>query len=349
MARTRVLIAEDSATVRSWLRKTIATDPELEVVGEAHDGRQAIELCQKHRPDVITMDMMLPGTDGLAAIEHIMAHYPTPILVVSASLGRHELFKTYDALAAGAVDVLDKLAFEQDEDHWAPRFLQTLKIVARVPVITHPRGRLSPRAAAPRSTAIPSPSESRSRPAIVAIGASTGGPGAVLRILQSLSGDLTIPVLVVIHINRQFGFTLAEWLDSQTSHRVKLATDGQRLRDLAGQVILAPPDTHLEVRANRLRLTLEPERHSCRPSIDVLFESVARDSGPAALGCLLTGMGRDGARGLLAIRAMGGHTIAQDEATSVIYGMPREAASIGAAVQILPLQDIGPAIASHCR
>jgi two-component system chemotaxis response regulator CheB len=155
-----------------------------------------------------------------------------------------------------------------------------------------------------------------------------------------------LPILFVLHINEPFGTAFADWLDAQTTRRVAYPQDGDPVTSVVGRVAMAPGNRHLEIRDGRLRLTLDPERHSCRPSVDVLFESVAREYGPSAAACLLTGMGRDGAAGLLDIRKAGGLTIAQDEATSVIYGMPREAVLSGAATRVLPLKDIGPALTS---
>jgi two-component system chemotaxis response regulator CheB len=181
---------------------------------------------------------------------------------------------------------------------------------------------------------------------VVAIGASTGGPGAIVEILRNLPPDFPLPILLVLHINEPFGAAFADWLDAQTNLRVAHAVDGEPLSGAAGRVVMAPGDWHLVVLDGRLRLTRDAERHSCRPSVDVLFESVARAFGPAAVACLLTGMGRDGAAGLLDVRNAGGATIAQDEATSTIYGMPREAVLLGAAKYILPLPQIGPTIGS---
>jgi two-component system, chemotaxis family, protein-glutamate methylesterase/glutaminase len=351
VAKIRVLVVEDSPTVRQRLVEIVNSDPDLELVGDAEDGRRGIELCQRCRPDVITMDMMLPVMSGLAATEYIMAHHPTPILVVSASINRGELFKIYEALAAGAVDVLEKPTGTEPHGVWERHFLATLKLVARIRVITHPRARLAGlRTCAP--DAIPSPPVPVMRPrpeqrcTLVAIGASTGGPGAIVEILRGLPERFQLPLLVVLHINEPFGSAFADWLDGQTTRRVVNAQDGMPLASLLGRVAVAPGNRHLLVREGRLRLTDDAERHSCRPSVDVLFESVAAEYGPLATACLLTGMGRDGARGLLRIREAGGTTIAQDEATSVVYGMPREAAMLGAAQQILRLGDIAPRLAA---
>jgi two-component system, chemotaxis family, protein-glutamate methylesterase/glutaminase len=346
MKRLRVLVVDDSLTVRKHLCEVLATDPALEVVGEAEDGRQAIELCRKLRPDVMTMDMILPVMSGLAATEYIMAYCPTPILVVSSSFNRGELFKTYDALLAGAVDVLDKPRGDESDALWAPRFLAAVKLVARVRVITHPRARMGslgqPRAQPFQAAANAGGGEHR----LVALGASTGGPAAIVEVLRALPAEFPLPVLLVIHIGEPFGAAFAAWLDAQTQLRVAFAQDGLPLASARGTVVMAPPDRHLVLRDGRLCLTLDEKKHSCRPSVDVLFESLAREQGSAAAACLLTGMGRDGAVGLLAIRRAGGLTIAQDEATSVVFGMPREAALIGAAERVLPLREIGPAFAA---
>lgn len=348
MPKIRVLVVEDSATVRQRLVDILASDPELELVGEAQDGKRAIEICQQCRPDVITMDMMLPVMSGFSATEYIMAHCPTPILVVSASINRGELFKIYEALAAGAVDVLEKPTGTEAEGAWERRFLSTLKLVARIRVITHPRARL-----AGLSASAPDPrplSTEPCRPArkfdLVAIGASTGGPGAIVEILRSLPAEFQLPILLVLHINEPFGTAFADWLDGQTSRRVSYPVDGAPLASANGRVVMAPGGRHLVVRNGRLHLNTDPERHSCRPSVDVLFESVARECGASAAACLLTGMGKDGALGLLKIRTAGGMTIAQDETTSVIYGMPREAAMLGAATHVLRLPEIGPRLAA---
>ncbi|MCW5834797.1 MAG: chemotaxis-specific protein-glutamate methyltransferase CheB [Labilithrix sp.] len=343
-AKIRVLVVDDSITVRMHIVELLEADPVFEVVAQAANGRQAIELCERHRPDVVTMDMMLPVMSGLAATEWIMAYCPTPIVVVSASMNRGEVFRTYDAIAAGAVDVVPKPTAAGDAA-WAERLKFVLRIAARIKVVTHPRGRLRPPSTPGFVAVEPPPPPSRaSSVRLVALGASTGGPGAVRRLLEDLPAGFPAPVVLVLHIGEPFDATLADWLDAQSTHRVAFAADGEALFDAPPRVFMAPAGKHLTVVHGRLRLGSGPERHSCRPSVDVLFESVAADVGAGAVGVLLTGMGRDGAEGLLAIRRAGGHTIAQDEATSVIYGMPRAAAEIGAASAVLPLDAIGPTL-----
>ncbi len=343
MTRTRVLVAEDSLTVRMRLVEILRSDPTVELVGMAADGKEAIELCGKLKPDVITMDMMMPVMSGLSATEYIMAHCPTPILVVSASINRGELFRTYEALSAGAVDVFDKPKGDEPDGDWERKFLATLKMVAKIRVITHPRARLmpAPRPVVPVAAPPPRPVAGRGIE-LVAIGASTGGPGAIVEILRALPMTFRLPILFVLHINEPFGSAFAEWLDGQTERRVAYGKEGEPVEALAGRVAMAPVGRHMIVRDRRIHLIDTPERWSCRPSVDVLFESLGPEYGAAAAACLLTGMGKDGADGLLRLRRAGGLTIAQDEASSIVYGMPREAALLSAASEILPLAEIGP-------
>ena len=342
--RTRVLVVEDSLTVRQRLIEVLSADPEIEVVGEAQDGKRGIELCLALRPDVITLDMMLPVMTGLAATEYIMAHCPTPILVVSSSTNRGELFRTYEALSAGAVDVLEKPRGDEAAGVWEARFLTQLKLVARIRVITHLRGRHQSVEAGLAPAPLAAPAAPRDC-TTVALGASTGGPGAIVELLRHLPPEFQLPILLVLHIGEPFGMAFADWLDGQTQRPVAFARDGEPVSAAKGRVVMAPPNRHLVVRGGHLYLTADPERHSCRPSVDVLFESVAREIGAGATACLLTGMGRDGAAGLLDIRRAGGLTIAQDEASCVVWGMPREAVLLDAAERVLPLREIAPALA----
>jgi two-component system chemotaxis response regulator CheB len=339
-----VLVADDSITVRRRIIQALAEQPGFLVVGEAVDGRQAVDLCQRLRPDAMTMDLAMPVMNGLDATQRLMADCPTPILIVSASTNRGSLYQTYDALNAGAVDVLDKGGPGTDED-WDLRLASALRVVARVKLVTRRQ------AAPPRLPQGPTPWP-QGGPALkaVCLGASTGGPAALMTLLKALPPDFPLPILVVLHLTPGFDRALAQWLDAGSPLRANVAEDGQRLpRPGQGCVILAPPGRHLTLHDGCLHLEAGAPRHSCCPAVDSLFESVAQGLGPAAAACVLTGMGRDGAAGLLALRRAGGATIAQDEASSVVYGMPGEAARLGAAEQILPLNRIAPALTALAR
>ncbi len=350
MAKTRVLVVDDSLTVRKHLVEVLSADPELEVAGEAEDGKRAIELCRALRPDVITLDMMLPVMSGVAVTEYVMAYCPTPILVVSASTNRGELYKTYDALAAGAVDVFEKPSAKDPDGVWERGLVASVKIVSRIRVITHIRGRLGPLRGNLPTPAHLATSNGSAQKSIIAIGGSTGGPAAIVEILRGLPAGFPIPILLVIHIGEPFSAAFAEWLDGLSPLRVRYANDGEDLPGFGQSgMVMAPPGFHLVVQRGKLRLTRDPERNSCRPSVDVLFESLAKELGTQTAACLLTGMGRDGAAGLLALRHTGALTFVQDEATSVVFGMPREAIQMGAACRILALDQIAPALTAVAR
>jgi two-component system, chemotaxis family, protein-glutamate methylesterase/glutaminase len=348
MQKIRVLVVEDSLTARKHLVSVLNADPGLVVIGEAEDGKRAIELCRAMRPDVVTLDMMLPLLSGVAVTEYIMAYCPTPILVVSSSINRGELYKTYDALAAGAVDVFEKPSGRGPDGAWERGLIAAVKIASRIHVITHVRGKLAAlhhvNGSAPGGCHIAGHGAGHigglgaAHRSLVAIGASTGGPAAIVDILRELPHNFPLPILLVIHIGEPFSSAFAEWLDGQSKLRVRYARDGEVIptRGTTG-VLMAPAGAHLVTQHGHLWLRATPERNSCRPSIDVLFESLARQHGAETVACLLTGMGKDGAAGLLALRLAGALTLAQDELSSVIFGMPREAIEMGAADRVLPL------------
>ena len=347
--KIRVLVVEDSLTARKHLVSVLNADPDLAVIGEAEDGKRAIELCRSLRPDVVTLDMMLPLMSGVAVTEYIMAYCPTPILVVSSSVNRGELYKTYDALAAGAVDVFEKPSGRDPDGAWERGLVSAVKIASRIHVITHVRGKLASlnyvNGVVSHARGDSCGAAHRSQATLIAIGASTGGPAAIVDIFRELPADFPAPILLLIHIGEPFSSAFAEWLDGQTKLRVRYARDGEAIpaRGTTG-VLMAPPGAHLVAAHGHLYLKNTPERNSCRPSIDVLFESLARHHGPETVACLLTGMGKDGAAGLLSLRHAGALTLAQDETSSVIFGMPREAIEIGAADRVLPLDQFSGAL-----
>lgn len=328
MSALRVLIVEDSVMVRRRLADAFAEDPTFTVVGEAADGERALELCQRLRPDVVTMDLMLPGMNGVETTRRIMAHCPTPIVVFSGLENRTMGLYLLDALTAGAVDAVEKpTRFVTSE--WAGELLTRVKQAARTPAAQIPEHLR------------PEPTWPRFAPRVVAIGASTGGPAAVRSIVQQLPPDFPLPILLVMHLSEKFETSMVEWLGKAATFPVRHAVDGEPLPPTGRPVlIMARANRHLAMREGRLWLTDAPERHSSRPSVDVLFESVAKEVGSRAIACLLTGMGRDGADGLLALRRAGAMTMAQDESSSVVFGMPFEAVRLGAARHVLSLSDI---------
>ncbi len=341
-APTRVLVADDSVTVRKRLVAALETAPDVVVVAEAADGAEAVSRCVELKPDVVLLDIVMPGLDGVRATREIMARAPTPILVVSASDNRGDALSSMQALAAGAVDALDKPTETETDQEFDARLLRAVRLVRRIPVVT--RRRTSSNDA---PEVAPSPPPSSIRRDLVAVGGSTGGPAAVVDLLRALPPSFPLPILLVLHIGPAFGFAFAEWLNGMSKIPVIEAASGQGLRP--GHVHVCPPDRHLVVQGGTLFLNRDPERHSCRPSVDVLFESVAQSIGERAIGCLLTGIGRDGAEGLRLMRSVGALTMAQDEASCAVFGMPREAILRGAAVHIANPADMAALLSSAAR
>ncbi|HEX8001907.1 MAG TPA: chemotaxis-specific protein-glutamate methyltransferase CheB [Mycobacteriales bacterium] len=364
-----LLLVDDSPVQRRFLRAALENSPEFSVIGEARNGREAVAMVERLRPAAVLMDLDLPVMNGIEAIERIMARCPTPIVVYSAFVDGENSTNAIDALAAGAVDVVAKPQWGEGGqlDAYAEELRRRMRVASRVRVITHPRGRLrtsSPGllkvpAKAVRADVAPAPAEPFARPAtidarrpgtvqLVAIGASTGGPQALATVLGCLPADFAPAVLVVQHMADGFVPGLVSWLDQICALPVVQGGTGKRLTP--GTVTVAPSGLNLLVR-DHLRVVCEPapERQFHVPGIDASFESVAQSVGAESIGVMLTGMGRDGAAGLKAMRDRGAITIGQDEATSAVYGMPAAAWAAGAVEHQLPLPEIGPAILELLR
>jgi two-component system chemotaxis response regulator CheB len=334
--KVRVLVVDDSATVRRMLAELLARDPGIEVVGQEADGRAAVAAVKALLPDVVTLDLMMPRMDGIEAVRAIMTERPTPIVVLSGASNRGAL-RTFDALAAGAIDAVEKPQHGLSDAAWAASFVETVKIAARVKVVPHLHPQVQP---APLPEIVPA--QGHGAPRLVALGASTGGPTAVAHVLGSLGSRFPLPILVVVHLHPAFGQALVDWLGTVAPQRVGWVTHGAALSALQPRVYVAPADAHVVVTPSALHLERGPDLHGVRPSVDRTFLTLAAHHGSSVVAGLLTGMGRDGAAGLLALRRAGARTVVQDEATSVVWGMPGEAARLGAAEEVLPLERIGP-------
>ena len=338
MARKiRVLVVDDSAVFRQVLTDLLSRDPALEVVGTAADGDIAHRKVIALRPDVLTLDIVMPRLDGLKLLDQLMPERPVPVVMISG-LTDEACDVTLQALERGAVDFICKPRGEITT--WLATASE--EIAEKVKQAAKARSRTLPLPARPPAT---SRTAAGPAPAIVAVGASTGGTEAIAELLMELPADA--PAMVIVqHMPREFTRRFAERCNLHTAVRVKEAEAGDEI--VPGQALIAPGGLHLRVRRRDQRyevaLDEQPPVNRHRPSVDVLFETVAQAAGPRGLGVLLTGMGSDGARGLLAMRRAGARTIAQDEKSCVVFGMPREAIEMGAAELVLPLGRIARAI-----
>lgn len=331
---TRVVVVEDSPVQRAQLVRTLEAEGDIHVVGQAWGAAEAIRLVQALRPDVVTLNLQIPDGGGQHAIEQIMAFSPTPILVLSATASSLESQAAVRALLAGAMDALPKpTTWDAAAEHALRARIRTLQ---KVTVVRHTRGGRGPARLPDRTRR-----SHLTGQAVVAIGASAGGPPALATLLSGLGG-LQAPVLVVQHLHENFVDGLVSWMAGASALPVQLARHGTKLEP--GVVYIAPGGTHLRLGTGyQIELNDNPPAVH-RPSVDVLFSSVAQRAEGPKVGVLLTGMGQDGAAGLLELRQRQGLTIAQDEATSAVFGMPKAAQRLGAATQILPLGEIAAAV-----
>lgn len=340
--RIRIVIADDSAVARRLLRAHVEASGDIEVIGEASNGRQAVEMARLLRPDLITMDLDMPIMNGLDAIEEIMSVRAVPILVVTqatdARLG-------CEAVQRGALEVTAKPEYSATQ---VGPLIARIRLLAGVAMITRRRAGTSMIGSVPEPAIFAEPApeagvpmawRSSTRQRVIAIAASTGGPQALAQILSGLPADLPCPILIAQHISDGFAAGMAEWLAGLCALPVRLAHGGEAMEP--GVIWLSPSEANLAVtRAHHLVLSGRAVVDVYRPSCDVLLDSVAQVFGSRAVGVVLTGMGRDGMRGLEAIHRAGGTTLAQDEASSVIYGMNRRAIEGGIVQRVLPLGEI---------
>lgn len=360
--RVRVLVVEDSAVIRQVMVRLVRGDPRLELIEAVETAEEALRLVPRLRPDVISMDVRLPGMDGLAATRRIMAECPTPIVIVCDASTDPALRISMDALRSGALSVVEKPAGWPSGASGTAIATQ-LYIMSQVPVIrrrvapvtmapetmtpgTMTTGTMPPESAPPALLPVPR----RLRPRLVAMAASTGGPQAFSHIVGALPADFPWPILLVQHMGAGFMEGFAAWLATQTPLSVGLARQGEALRP--GHIHVAPAETHLMLGGHdEIRLSGAPPLGGQRPAANALFSSLTRMGGEA-MGVLLTGMGEDGATGLRDLRRAGAYTIVEDRSTSIVHGMPGAAERLGAASVSLPLGQIAPhlvAIAAASR
>ncbi|MFC3093401.1 protein-glutamate methylesterase/protein-glutamine glutaminase [Alteromonas sediminis] len=336
-----VLIVDDSVTICNVLKKAIELHPAMQVVGIAHDAFQAKELVNRHKPDVITLDVQMPEVDGLRFLEKLMKARPTPVVMFSSLTGKNSDV-SLKALELGAVDFIPKSQLDLYNTAPFTKLLhEKLLSVANTKITTKPR-------------ALPIPGREgfsyKNHDVVVAIGASTGGTEAIKQVMQNLPSNFP-PVVVALHMPKGFTESYANRLDALTALAVREACDGERL--LAGHAYIAPGDHHLRIVRKGVHYeasVLQDEKVTGhRPSVDALFLSVAEAAGKSSIGILLTGMGKDGASGLATIKQAGGHTLVQDEASCVVYGMPKEAAKINAHCEQVALENIPVRVMSEVK
>lgn len=346
MPKIRVLIVDDAVVVRQLVSKALSVDPELDVVGVAANGRIALAKVSQVNPDVIILDLEMPEMDGLAMLKVLRESHPQLPVIVFSALTERGAIATLDALALGATDYITKPVSKSKDE--SVHYVQT-QLIPKIKVLGPARG------ARPMRRGVQASSPSRplsptvvSAPpvSIVAIGVSTGGPNALTALLPALPANFPVPIVIVQHMPPLFTKRLAERLTAQGQILVAEGEHGTPLQ--AGRAWIAPGDFHMVVQRQetlvQLQLHQSPPENSCRPSVDVLFRSVARVYGAGTLGIVLTGMGQDGLHGCEAIREAGGQVLVQDEASSVVWGMPGIVAQAGLAQQVLPLDQMTAAI-----
>lgn len=342
--RIRVLVVDDSIVIRRLVTEALAKDPVIEVVGIAQNGKMALEKVGELKPDAVTMDIEMPIMNGIEAVRALRRTHPRLPVVMFSTLTERGGSATLDALAAGASDYVTKPSnvgsFAESQANIRDQLIPKLKALAGARRVVGP----------PQPPKPPAPSRrQRTGPfAVLAVGSSTGGPDALATVLPSLPADLPVPVLVVQHMPALFTRLLAERLDANCPLKVAEAVEGEPI--VPGRVLIAPGGQHMVPRRKGsgmvVHLTDDPPENFCRPSVDVLFREVASAYGDRVLAVVLTGMGRDGERGATVIRGGGGEIIAQDEATSVVWGMPGAVTTAGQADKVLPLPRVGPEVAA---
>ncbi len=334
----RVLVVDDSAFMRYTINRHLDADPDISVVGSAKDGVEALEKISSLKPDVVTLDVEMPRLDGLSTLEQIMKRFPTPVVMLS-SLTAKGAQTTIKALMLGAVDFVQKPTGSAETRAVMTVLVEKVKAAAKVHTAKIRRPTTPPPAATHHSAMRPF---AASDPLVI-IGSSTGGPKALQEVVPHLPADLQAAVVIVQHMPAGFTKSLAQRLNDMSPLTVQEATDGDRLAK--GLILLAPGDYHMEIHENRrIKLTQDPRRNHVRPAVDITMETAADHFGRSVLGVILTGMGSDGTDGARRIKARGGHVIAENEETCVVYGMPRSVVDAGLADTVVPLTEVAQTI-----
>ncbi len=364
----RVMVVEDSPTARNLLVALFNQSGDIEVVGTALDGAEAVRRAAELRPDVITMDIHMPRLNGLEATRQILQIAPIPMVIVTSSINRPDMDLTFEAMRVGALSVVKKPGL--GDTSTCEQVVQTVRLMADVPVVRrwgHENGKFTREALLPALRPAPPPTsatvalasalparsaseagsglylreDQKNQWQVIGIASSTGGPSALVSALKPLPADYPLPILIVQHITRGFADSLAEWLNGELKLLVRVAEQGEV--PLPGTVLISPDDRHMQISdRGSILLHSSPPYKGLRPSANYLFFSLARVYGKRAVGAILTGMGDDGVEGLVELHRLGGLVLAQDEATSVVFGMPREAAARKVVDHILPVDRFGP-------
>ncbi len=344
----RVVVVDDSPTARGLLVSLLNGTDGMQVIGTGASGEEALQLATRLKPDVMTLDVNMKEMDGFAATRQIMRQSPLPIILVTSSMMPNETNLTFQALNAGALTVVRKPGLADPDT--CDRLVQTVRVMAGVPVIHHWGRQNSTASLAAAQTGRASRSK-ETQPKInqlrmIGVAASTGGPAALATVFRALPANFPWPILVVQHISPGFGMGLVQWIDTQTVLQTRMAEHGEVPK--AGTILFAPDDYHMQVNTQgEVELVKGQPFKRLRPSANPLFQSMASVYNANALGIMLTGMGDDGAEGMTALYQAGGFTIAQDEESSVIYGMPRAVVEKQVVSQTLPLDAIGPTLAGY--
>lgn len=334
----RVLIVDDSLVSRQLLTEALASESDIQIVGYARDGKEGVMLAEKLRPDIITMDIMMPEMSGVEATRRIMKSAPTPVVVMSSAMESHSDRLAFEAMQAGALGILLKPKIGSDYDQLKNQIVTKIRLMSQVKV-----ERRQERAArgAVKQLAVPGSPSYRIR--VVAIGSSTGGPAALNTIFSRLPERFPVPIVVAQHMTPGFISGMVDWLSTGSANPIRVAHEGELMR--AGAIYVAPDGVHTGVTTDgKIALHEGPEIDGARPSINHLFTTVSEAYGPMALAVLLTGMGSDGVRGLARIKAMGGKAYAQDQSTSVVFGMPQQAIQEGIVDRVLRLDEMPEAV-----